>query len=49
MLEIDIPKDKDKIKRQMDALKWQIKRDKNDIDREIHKMTIKQLEMALKK
>jgi len=34
MLNIEIPKDKDKIKRQIEALEYQIPRDKTEKDRD---------------
>ncbi len=48
MLKVCIPKDQDRIKRQIKALKWQLTQDTNDKDKEIHLNAIKSLELALK-
>lgn len=48
MIEIEIPMDKDKIKRQIQALEWQIKQDKTEKDREIHQKALRDLKIALK-
>lgn len=47
MLNVVIPKDRKRIKRQIEALKWQVERDTNDKDRQIHLQAIKDLEKAL--
>jgi hypothetical protein len=47
MIEIQIPKDKSEIKRQIEALEWQIKQDKSEKDREIHIQTLRCLKKAL--
>lgn len=48
MLKVCIPKDQDRIKRQIKALKWQLTQDTNDNDKEIHLQAIKSLELALR-
>jgi len=47
MIEIQIPEDRDKIKRQIEALEYQIPRDKTEKDREIHLNALKDLKTAL--
>ncbi|RBP57166.1 hypothetical protein DES36_1329 [Alkalibaculum bacchi] len=47
MIEIQIPKDKSEIKRQIEALEWQINYDKSEKDREIHVRTLECLKKAL--
>ena len=46
MLKIEIPKSKDKIRQQISALEWQIKRD-NDTDKERHDEALYRLKRAL--
>lgn len=46
-LKVCIPKDKDRIEKQIKTLKWQLTQDTNDKDKEIHMMAIKSLEQAL--
>ena len=48
-LKVCIPKDKDRIEKQIKALKWQLTQDTNDKDKEIHTMALKSLEQALGK
>ena len=48
MLSVDIPNSKEEIKRQIDALNYALKTDKNDKDRQIHQDAINILEKALK-
>jgi 2C-methyl-D-erythritol 2,4-cyclodiphosphate synthase len=47
MVDIVIPGTKDKIKRQIEALEWQIKNDLNEKDRDIHIKSLKALKTAL--
>lgn len=47
MIKVQVPKDKAKIERQIEALEWQITQDKNDKDREIHQKALKELKKAL--
>ena len=47
MIKIEIPKDKDKIKMQIQALEWQNSNDKTEKDREVHLEALKTLKMAL--
>lgn len=47
MIEIEIPKDRDKVKKQIQALEWQIEQDTNEKDKEIHTKTLKALKLAL--
>jgi hypothetical protein len=49
MVKIQIPTEKDKIKRQIYALKYQLSKDINEKDRKIHQQAINDLENALKK
>lgn len=48
MLKIEIPEDKEKIKKYIKALKWQITQDIRKEDKEIHQQALKDLEAALK-
>lgn len=48
MLKISIPKDQNKIIKQIQALKWQLERDTNEEDKIIHQQAIEKLEQALK-
>ena len=48
MLKISIPKEQDKIIKQINALKWQLDRDTNEEDKIIHMQALKELEQALK-
>ena len=48
MLNICVPKDINKIKMQINALKWQLERDTNEEDKLIHQQAIKTLEQALR-
>ena len=48
MLSISIPKDQNKIIKQIQALKWQLERDTNEEDKIIHMQALKALEQALK-
>ena len=48
MLKIAIPKDQNKIIKQIQALKWQLERDTNEEDKIIHQQAIEKLEQALK-
>lgn len=48
MLEIKIPDSKDKIKKQIEALKYQLNLDTREEDKKIHSNAIKSLEAALK-
>ena len=48
MLKISIPKDQNKIIKQINALKWQLDRDTNEEDKIIHQQAIEKLEQALK-
>ena len=48
MLKIAIPKDQNKIIKQIQALKWQLERDTNEEDKIIHMQALKALEQALK-
>lgn len=47
MLNVVIPNDRTRIIKTIEALKWQVERDTNDKDREIHLQAIKDLEKAL--
>ena len=48
MLKIVIPKDQNKIIKQLNALKWQLERDTRKEDKIIHQQAIEKLEQALK-
>ena len=48
MLKISIPKDQNKIIKQINALKWQLDRDTNEEDKIIHQQAIEKLQQALK-
>ena len=48
MLKISIPKEQDKIIKQIEALKWQLDRDINEEDKIIHQQALKALEQALR-
>ena len=48
MLSISIPKDQNKIIKQIQALKWQLERDTRVEDKLIHQQAIEKLEQALK-
>ena len=48
MLKIAIPKDQNKIIKQIQAIKWQLERDTNEEDKIIHQQAIEKLEQALK-
>ena len=46
---IQIPKDKNKIKQQIKALKYQLTQDTREEDKKIHQQALNDLEEALKK
>ncbi len=46
MLNVTIPKDRKKLEQQINALIWQISRDENEQDREIHQKALSALEEA---
>ena len=48
MLKISIPKDQNKIIKQIQAIKWQLDRDTNEEDKIIHMQALKKLEQALR-
>ena len=48
MLQISIPKDNNKIIKQIQALKWQLERDIREEDKIIHQQAIEKLQQALK-
>lgn len=48
MLQISVPKEQDKIIKQLNALKWQLERDTRVEDKIIHQQAIEKLEQALK-
>ena len=48
MLQISIPKEQDKIIKQIEALKWQLDRDTMEEDKIIHMQAIEKLQQALK-
>ena len=48
MLKIVIPKDQNKIIKQLNALKWQLERDTKEEDKIIHQQAIEKLQQALK-
>lgn len=48
MLKISIPKDNNKIIKQINALKWQLDRDTRKEDKIIHQQAIEKLQQALK-
>ena len=48
MLKVSVPKEQNKIKMQINALKWQLERDIREEDKLIHQQAIKTLEQALK-
>lgn len=48
MLKISIPKEQNKIRKQINAIKWQLERDIREEDKLIHQQAIKALEQALK-
>lgn len=47
-MKVEIPKNKERIKQQIQALEWQIKRDTNEKDKAIHQEALKDLQAALK-
>ncbi|MGI6226620.1 MAG: hypothetical protein ACOYJ1_10225 [Peptococcales bacterium] len=47
-MKIEIPKDKDKILKQIQALEWQLKQDTNPKDKVIHQEALKDLKTALR-
>lgn len=47
MLEITIPDSKEKILKTITALEWQLQRDTNQKDIDIHTQALKRLKMAL--
>lgn len=47
-MKIEIPKDKDKILKQIQALEWQLKQDTNPKDKAIHQEALKDLKTALR-
>lgn len=48
MLKVSVPKDNNKIRKQINALQWQLERDIREEDKLIHQQAIKTLEQALK-
>ena len=48
MLKISIPKDQNKIIKQIRAIKWQLDRDTMEEDKIIHMQAFKELEQALR-
>jgi hypothetical protein len=49
MLKIEVPQDKNEIKKQIAALEWAVKHDTNEKDRNIHTQSLKTLQGALKR
>ena len=47
MLKISIPKEQDKIIKQIEAIKWQLDRDTKEQDKIIHQQAIEKLQQAL--
>lgn len=47
MLKIQTPRDKSKILKQIEALKWEINHDVNIKDKEIHRQALRKLQEAL--
>jgi len=47
LLHVEIPKDKEKIKKQILALEYQLTQDVNETDREIHHRVLHELRKAL--
>ena len=47
-MKVEIPKDKERIKQQIQALEWQIEQDTNEKDKAIHQEALKDLQAALK-
>lgn len=47
-MKIEIPKDKAKILKQIQALEWQISQDISQKDKDIHQAALKELKAALK-
>ena len=45
---VEIPKDKDKLLKQIQALEWQIEQDTNPKDKVIHQEALKDLKKALR-
>lgn len=48
MLKLEIPENKDKIKRQIEALKYRLTQDTREEDKIIHQQAIRDLEKALR-
>lgn len=46
-LNVEIPKDINKLQNQIKALEWQIEHDANDKDKEIHRKALEGLKAAL--
>lgn len=46
---VEIPKDKDKLLKQIQALEWQIEQDTNPNDKVIHQEALKDLKTALRR
>lgn len=47
MLQVEVPKDRKKLERQICALKYQISADTNETDRKIHEEVLRVLEKVL--
>lgn len=48
ILKVEIPKDKNKLLKQIQALEWQIKQDTDPKDKVIHQEALKDLKTALR-
>jgi hypothetical protein len=48
MLKVEIPKNKEKLIKQIEALKYQLTQDTREMDRKIHKEALEDSEKALK-
>lgn len=47
MLKVEIPKDRNKLKQQIEALRYQILVDTNEEDKRIHESALRSLEAAM--
>lgn len=47
MLKVEIPKDRNKLKQQIEALRYQISVDSNEKDKQIHEKALLTLEAAM--
>lgn len=47
MVRVSVPTDKNKLKKQISALEWQLTQDKSEKDREIHRQALTELKREL--